>query len=208
MKFDLAALKDTFSNLGEIAVLVLAGIAAAFTKKIKEFLKSKSAKRLENSIQHNTLIREMLSELRALYDCDRVKLFQFHNGDYFLSGESSMKATMTHYVLNIGVDVPNKVTSSHQNIPTSHLLYTLRAMKDGPFYLSVADEHIDPILEYFFGLSGTKTALFCPIRDVRGNWLGFIACTWLDFMAKDESNTPEVITEYAEKIGVMMSKKF
>lgn len=202
---DAANFKSFISNMADVMVVLLLAGATMLSGKVKEAIKKRSQKRFEKGIENNVKIKELMIELRGLSDADRVKLFQFHNGEYYTSGESIMKASLTHIVLNTGVSMPGATPSAHQSIPTTHLLYLLNNLQTNGLFETYADlENVkDPFFQYMFMSSGTRKAVFVPIRDVRKHWIGFLAITYR--YEKEQIDTQEV-RDYAEKIGILLSK--
>jgi hypothetical protein len=199
-----AQLKTIWSNLGEVVGLIALSILAAFSGKIKAWWKDRSVKRFESRILDNVRVRDLLAEIRVLYSADRVYLMQLHNGDVFLSGESAMKCSLTHIVLNDGVALPSEALNQMQNLPTGCYISALQKMKSqGSFFCQPGHGPDDPFLQDKFAKNGTKSAWYAAVRDARGNWISFLAIEWLDGVShpKDED-----LAVYCSKIGAHLSK--
>jgi hypothetical protein len=82
--------------------------------KVYEMLKSIGG--IENLVQLNKNIQEKLTEVRVLLDADRVKLFQFHNGDHYIGGDSALKCSITHLSLKAGVSYPQNALTCYSNV--------------------------------------------------------------------------------------------
>jgi hypothetical protein len=198
--------KSLLTNVAEIGVVVALSFAAYGSSKLKTFWKDKRYRKLHKGLDQNAIAREHMIELRGYYQADRVGIMQFHNGDYYISHESMMKMTLTHLVMGQGVAYPISSQSQLQNIPTTHFLHVLQELKSKgfAFYNSKAPVQ-DAYLKHIFTFSGSKSSLYAPMRDARGNWMGIILVTWLaDHKKPDE----EQLLKYADRIGSHLSTKF
>src|SRR4051812_24213923 len=99
-------LQALLDNLGESAAVIFLGILALSARRIKVLWTDRVMRSFERSVNKNVRIRELLAELRVPYMADRVCLYQFHNGEYFHSGDSIMKCSLTHFVTRVGVSNP------------------------------------------------------------------------------------------------------
>lgn len=169
-------LSEFWIGLGQVLSGVLLGVIAVWARSAKNYLKKKTIKR---SIRENLMIKQLLAEIRSYCDADRVQLYQFHNGDHYVSGGSIQKASMTHFVLNRGVGIPFEAT--HQNIPIGYLL----GVTDEILKISTVFYSSDDLLQdsYFKGLlryGGAKSALIRGIFSSKHDMIGFLSIAWFD----------------------------
>jgi hypothetical protein len=187
------------SVVADILVLMLVAFFVAGFKTIKEWLILKKSKNFDSTINHNAKINNLLSEVRVLYAADRVMLFQLHNGEYFLSGESNMKASMTHFVVKTGASCP--IGNIYQNVPTTHLVHTFHTLKaEGSSFYSITseDSDCDPTLRHLLALIGTRWAQIVPVRKSHDAWMGFIALSWMEDIEKPAL---PLLNSYAQQIS-------
>ena len=104
-------------SLGYIIILILIGVSLIFNKiaqdKIFEYFK-KFYKKISGkdkkiiSINEDLLyvfesVSSDLSILKSKLNCDRASIFEFHNGDYFISKNSRYKMSCTYEKVSPGV---------------------------------------------------------------------------------------------------------
>jgi hypothetical protein len=163
--------------------LVILAAASVFIRKIRRSLRDRKAKKFSVSIGKSARVQALLPELRALIDADRIQLFQLHNGEYFLSGESAMKTSITHVYVKTGVAVPN--AEVYQNIPTSHFA-TLFEHLHAQGYCVYTDkkernhEEMDSLFRRMMNLTGANRCLVVPLLKKKDVWVGFVVIDWLD----------------------------
>lgn len=194
--------KEIVTAIADILVLLLAAFFVAFFKQIKQWLMARKSKNFDLAINRNYQINALLSELRVIYLAERVLFFQLHNGEYFLSGESNMKCSMTHFVVGTGVAAP--FGSIYQNVPTTHLVETFTDLKNEGFcwYEVDSESPQDPSLRHLLALTGTVKALIAPVRKGANVWMGFVAVAWMDEVSQQEI---EALEEYAQKIADILN---
>lgn len=178
----MAAEKVTFvDNLMEIGGYVLAAISLFIAAQLKKWFTSHKFFDPSKMITKNIQVRDFLIELRALIDSDRVKLFQFHNGEYYVSGESVMKLSMTHVSVKTGVSYPEMANVNYSSIPTSYLTRILQSLYKEEFLIihsqSLED---DQYLKHIFVAHGVKCAVLYPVSNIKGQWIGILMAVWLN----------------------------
>ena len=134
------------------------------------------------------------------YKCDRVWVAEFHNGGHTYSGKSFQRFSTTYEVVSEGV---SSEALRSQNIPTSiftgffkhleshtHIFCrdtrskNHRRKEDDPTYYA---------MHSFFSQRGSSSFLCLQIKDIRGNFVGFLCL--------DGVITPLVLSE--EEIEVL-----
>lgn len=189
-------LEELFKHIGEIIVFLILAIASAFLGKLQTWWKDRPVKRFESGINKNIRVRELLSELRALYGADRVGLWQFKNGSFYVSGESIMRCSLTHYVTKTGIASP----SLFGDIYTTHMLPTLQAIQE-KCVAQFEHNHIsdDSFQEALFTATGTGTVLLAAVRDARKNWIGILVVAFME--EADKALAQKSIRSYSQQIG-------
>ena len=131
------------------------------------------------ALNKNMRVRETLSEIRSLVGSDRVLLYQFHNGEYFVSGDSIQKLSLTHYASRRGVGHPDPMHSRHQNIPVTFLANTLKEIEQKAWQTNIRempDHYFDKDLHI---ASGVESMVVAPVRNSRHVFFGILYVTWL-----------------------------
>lgn len=196
-------IQGLLDNLGESAAVILLAMLALYAGRIKVWWAERSIRGFERSVNKNVKIRELLAELRVPYLADRVSLYQFHNGEYYHSGDSIMKCSLTHFVTRVGVANP----SLSQNIPTGQMIQSVKVLKENlSVTLSQNTFEDDSFLDCLFTATGTQVVLAAAIRDNRKNWLGVVCVEWLSEKATQPPQDNSILN-YARYLGDCLSKK-
>jgi hypothetical protein len=198
---DLVDTKELWSNSIEIGLLIGGLVFASFSKKIKGWLEKQTNIKFERSINTLTTIRDSLAELRGFYDADRVMLYQLHNGQYYFSGEGADKLSLTHFVLKMGVAVPDRVGTKLQNIPITYWPEMFRRMTAEGYFFERWANIIDPALATQLTLSGVEAIIMGPIKDGRGYWRGVLL---ISFMKEVDEKDVKLAQEYGRKLGDLL----
>jgi hypothetical protein len=187
-----------WGSIGQILAGVLIGAFALWMNKVQGYLKSKN-KSMHRIITENMMLKQLLSEVRNFYDADRVELYQFHNGEYFASGTSIQKISMTNFVMARGVSVPMEV--SKQNIPIGYVAsLTDEIMKSSYVYFSSADLLGESYFKGILRYGGARTALLRGIFCPKHSMIGFVALSWFEDVVLTQEKLA-AIKEYSVRIG-------
>jgi len=194
--------KDLLSHVIDIGAVVALLLFSTFSKKIKEWLESKVNAKFERSINKTSIVRDLLAELRAIYEADRVLLFQLHNGQYYFSGEGADKLSLTHFVVGAGIAIPDRSGARLQNIPTTYWPELFKTMSEEGYFSAAVAEFTDPFAAQMFSVDGVTHAICGPVKDRRGHWRGMLVVSYLSEVT---SLSTDVATEYGQKIGDFLS---
>lgn len=194
-------LQALIDHLGESAAVFVLAIFGMFYRRILNWHRDRSLKRFERGINQNVRLRELLAELRILYGADRTCIYQIHNGEYYHSGNSIMKCSLTHYTTKNAIAAP-ALTS---NIPTTQMAATLKCLQDcDACILNHTSFTDDLMIDALFINTGIETVIATPIRDARRNWIGILCVAWIDTPPKIEN---EEIIKYSRSIGEFLTAK-
>lgn len=187
-------------SIADILGLVLLASTTLFFNRIKKYLQDRQARKFDLSINKSAKIQALLSEVRAVVDSDSVKLFQLHNGEYFLSGESSMKLSMTHFYVRTGIAIPD--IQQHQNIPTTHFSNLFKCVRDNGhcIYPDLLQED-DPALRRMMSSGGIHKALVLPVMRQKDIWTGLLVVSWMDGEVQITDQIKLATKSYAEQIS-------
>jgi hypothetical protein len=181
------------------AILMAAGIYILSAAKKK--IEAKAFFSVENVINRNLRLQALLYECRGVFDCDRVKLFQFHNGDYFLSGESVQKLSITHFALKRGVSSPVSNGNPYLNIPVSVMLHCLDRIKEAEniMFSSVEDLPDEFAMKDSLRATGCHTVAMTAVRNQYGKMYGVLFLTWLSPI--DKPKKLDELKHFAHDLG-------
>lgn len=187
-------------SIVDILGLVLLASGTLFFNRIKTYLQDRQARRFDLTINKSAKIQALLSELRAVIDSDRVTLFQLHNGEYFLSGESSMKLSMTHVYVRTGIAIPPVV--QNQNIPTTHFSNLFKCVRDhGHCIYPDSLQEDDPEFRRLMNGGGAHKALVLPVMRKKDIWTGLLILSWLPGDIEITEQMRLASASYAEQIS-------
>lgn len=168
------------SGFFEIIGYVIGAIGLFIAAQLRKWFLAKKFFDPSKMIIKNVQVRDFLIELRALIDADRVKLFQFHNGEYYVSGESVMKISMTHVAVKTGISYPEMANNHYSSIPTSYMTRVLQSLyKEEFLVLHTQNLEDDQYLKHIFVAHGVKCAVLYPVSNIKGQWIGILMAVWL-----------------------------
>lgn len=194
-----------WKNLLEASGYVIAALSFVALMQIKKWFEGKKFFDASKMVSKNTAIRDLLIEARVSQDADRAKLFQFHNGDFYVSGESVMKLSMTHVVMASGVAYPHLSNTAYNSIPTSYLTRLLGSLHENDVVIVKTDElEDDHYMKHIFVSHGVKSSIMTIVKDAKNNWIGVIVCSWIKEVNGFDT---DMLLASATKIGSELTKK-
>ena len=78
--------------LGALSGLILAII------KLQNTIKNNLPKIMKKQVNNNLLIYNLLNEILIKFKCDRVQIYDFHNGERYINGYHALKMSCTYEV--------------------------------------------------------------------------------------------------------------
>ena len=124
---------------------------------------------------------------------DRVYLFQIHNGDYYLSGDSMRKMSLSHFDIRAEVSALLHTENYYHNIPIGYCADTFSIIADKGFiFLQKIDDLKEYYLKALLRMSGNQSALICQVLGPKG-LVGVLIVTWIDDIQKIDVSNQEVI---------------
>lgn len=172
---------------------------------IIEKLTKKSVIENKNNLNTNKDIQKELIELRLETGADRVMVYQFHNGDYYIDNSSILKMSVTFEHTNTNIvsimnDLQGMLVSKYPNFLVDLLDKSYLEIKD-------VNEDYDRY-EIAKELTYRQVESFYAIKliNASGKFIGFITLCYLD-----KNNTKDFIeTEfinYARRVTFLLDKK-
>jgi hypothetical protein len=170
-------------NLTLIIVALITGLISPLSLQIMQFVLKKVHEKNENKhslnknqlIENDELIESKLRTLMEKYNSERVWIAEFHNGGKTYSGKSFQRFSTTYEVVNLGVssEAPNT-----QNIPTSIFSQFFNKLDKNGYYhnadFDLNKDEISTVMKTFFENRGVKDVLAFSIKDIKGNFVGFL----------------------------------
>ncbi|MBK9390468.1 MAG: hypothetical protein IPN68_09840 [Bacteroidetes bacterium] len=190
-------------EVGQVLGILSLGVVAYLVSRLKKTLEKKPLFDPRKTLNKNLKIQATIQEVRGVFDADRVSLYQFHNGNYYVSGQSIQKLSLTHVVCRRGVSYPESVSTLHQNIPVSCILKTIDAITSKGVAIS-SDGSVwgDPYFKDLLKHGGVGTAIICAVRDSMNHYFGIIVVGWLSEDVLIPSNQLDGLFEFASDLAV------
>lgn len=194
------------SDIGQIVAGVLIAIAAYVFSKIRKFAKTASCFN-KPEINYNLRIIDLLKEIRLTTRSDRVYLFQIHNGDYYQTGESMRKLSLSHFDNRAEISIPLHGESYYHNIPVGYLADTFSSLIDKNFiFLPKVDSCKEYYLKALLRMAGNESAVVCCIPGPRGI-VGLLVLAWIDDIQEMELSSDEIISSCNQLSAELVLKK-
>jgi len=169
-----------WQNFSEIIIYLAIGGSALLAGRAKDWMKNRTQD-LKSTIGLDKRLYQMMAETRAVVHSDRVKLFQFMNGHYYVGGISKQRMILTHIVTRTGVSYPIGLVNGKDGIITSQLNDFLSSIYESHtvVFARVPDLK-DPYLQQLLIANGTEAVLAGGLFDSKGKLIGVLMVTWLD----------------------------
>lgn len=195
---------DSFlRNAAEFVGMILLAAVTLSLKRLKDNFQERKARKFDLSINRNAKVQALLSELRPIMDADRIELFQLHNGEYFLSGESQLKTSLTHFYVRTGIAMP--LFEQNQNVPTSHFSNLFKYLKDQGFCHFPQDVTSDAAFRRMLNVAGARTAFIVPVMKKKDVWIGFLVMSWIVEDSLIDEDKKNQAYDYAQQIADQLS---
>lgn len=176
---------ENAKNIAEVVGTIIV-FGAVFIVTIKQFIKKALEeinsrktdwKDLPQRADLDRRILERMEQVKELSNCDRIMVFDFHNGEHFADNRSALKTSCTYEVTKYGV---TKMQAKAQSIPLSMLPHLLE------FLLGKESFTINPLEDYkeiqpehsFCKSLGAESMFFDAIKDSEGSVVGFMLCQY------------------------------
>jgi hypothetical protein len=164
---------------GALAAAAGAGVMMMF-HRIKRYFKERD--RRKHSVQFiNAMdleVYKVMAELLAVSNADRINVFQFHNGTFFINTNSQMKFSCTHELVKPGF---SKEMMNTKDIPLSTMPTTINRVINSESIIIDIDQIDEDMVKSTMDARGTKLSVVAVIKskDVID---GFIS---IDFINND-----------------------
>lgn len=190
-----------------IIALISAG-GAYLTMKIKSRInnmKSTDVDDMSNDIEKDIEVYNRLESTLNNVNCDRISLFQFHNGESFLeTGNSFRKTSNTYEVTAAGISSEQK---NLQALPITIYSPQIRYMVENSFlFIKDVNEANALYNTYTLKSSGVKSVYRVPIYTLSNQIMGFISAEWVKQNVDANNNNLLLLQETAAIISGYLYK--
>jgi len=198
---------DLMQRAGEVIGLIMGGIGLGFLAKLKSMYEEGKKCRVGKIINNNAQVLEKLIEIRTKLNADRVKMFQFYNGEYFSSGESAVKCSLTHLTMRQGVAIPNGISSVYKEMFISRIIEILSPLLKKPWYFNLVDSSM-PESEWKLAMqaNGSKSVLYLRV-SLQEKIYAVIKATFQDEIEKPTQLQIDEISDSINGIAFLLRRK-
>ena len=172
---NIAEVVGTIFVFGAVFVVTL----KKFIKKALDEINSRKTdwKDLPQRADLDRRILARMEQVKELSNCDRIMVFDFHNGEHFADNRSALKTSCTYEVTKYGVE---KKQAKAQSIPLSMLPHLLEyLLEKESFTINPLEEYKEIQPEYAFCKAlGAESMFFEAIKDSEGSVVGFMLCQY------------------------------
>lgn len=197
-----------FNNLRQFAEKISLILLLGFMiyERVKGRLFNSKYNHLTLFLKKNEQIQEKLTEVRVVLNADRVKLFQFHNGDHYIAGDSALKCSVTHISLKSGVSYPQHATQCYSDVTLSNIShYVTPLIKDGCLFKKTEDL-LDDDWKKVKTLNGTKTILLKRVGSFP-ELSGFVVITWQDDIEKPNKHQIAAAERLLDSVSLILRSR-
>jgi len=172
-----------------IVALIGAGYFKRYTDRQKEtFSKSK----LMEQIRKDEIVHLALRDLRRKYNCDRIYIWQFHNGGNFYTSAPMQKTSVTYERCSDGLE--RKSERFQNTIISTITSYIKDVLNLEMFYYEVKDMP-DIAIRSVCQSYGSQSHAGAPIYDDKEHLVGILSMDWVfseipeEFITEEDFNT-------------------
>lgn len=200
-------MEKLITEFGVLLGGVLVGLVIAFINFIKKIY-DKKIRYKKSSIKYQfkefSEINEKLAELRILTSAKRISIYQFHNGEYYTSNNSVLKASMTYE--NCSATSKSWINES-QGLQASTFFTPLKkVIEEREKYIVFDNTQIaNSSLKQLSHYRGDKTSIFSPLYNKANEIIGLLQIDYSDITIP-ESKLKECVIDYADIISYILSR--
>lgn len=172
-----------------IVALIGAGYFKRYTDKQKEsFSKSK----LMEQIRKDEIVHLALRDLRRKYNCDRIYIWQFHNGGNFYTSAPMQKTSVTYERCSDGLE---RKSEKFQNTIISTITSYIKDVLNLEMFFYEVKDMPDIAIRSVCQSYGTQSHAGAPIYDDKEHLVGILSMDWVfseipeEFITEEEFNT-------------------
>ena len=164
-----------------ILVALITGVLSPLSVQLFQYLlKRKDEGKKQNLSNYKTFededrIIRKLESIREKFNCDRVWIAEFHNGNNTYSGRSFQKFSQTYEVVRQGIAAEANTT---QNIPTSIFSNFFQTLsRDGHYQANDVKQAQDMAaftMQSFWHSRGITSYAAIAIKDLNNNFVGIL----------------------------------
>ena len=122
----------------ELLVALITSLTTLGAVWLAYYLKNRNHVTIEQCVRRDTVIYQILSDIRRKFNFGRVGIMLFHNGSNYYTGEPMQKATATFETVSPGID---PIGPTMRDVPLSTMSYSLsKIMDEGALCIADVDQ--------------------------------------------------------------------
>ncbi len=188
---DLSILIQTI--ITSLASVIVALIGAGYFKRYSDRQKETLSKsKLMEQIRKDEIVHLALRDLRRKYNCDRIYIWQFHNGGNFYTSSPMQKTSVTYERCSDGLE--RKSEKFQNTIISTITSYIKGAINYEMFYYDIKDMP-DIAIRSVCQSYGTQSHAGAPIYDDKEHLVGILSLDWVfseipeEFLTEEQFNS-------------------
>ena len=172
-----------------IVALIGAGYFKKYTEKQKE---TYSKTKLMEQIRKDEIVHLALRDLRRKYNCDRIYIWQFHNGGNFYTSAPMQKTSVTYERCSDGLE---RKSERFQNTIISNITSYIKDVINYEMFFTDVKDMDDIAIRSVCQSFGSQSHSGVPIYDDKEHLVGILSLDWVfsdipeEFITEDEFNT-------------------
>lgn len=175
--------------------------------KVKAKIKNNEYKNLTVFLKKNEQVQQKLTELRVILNADRAKLFQFHNGDHYVGGDSALKCSLTHISVSDGVSYPQQALTYYSSSTVSSVSqYVNPAIEKEAGFFSLVENLKDDDWKKMKTLNGTKSILISKV-GYENNVIGFVIVSWQEEVKEPTKEQIKMIQSVLDSLSLILKSE-
>lgn len=159
---------------------LVAAIIGAISTLVGVFLTHKLRAQkdpLPRDIDRNDNIYTALSYLISETEADRCYVYEFHNGDYYYSGNSQQKFSNTYEIVEEGISCE---AAQEQNLRVSNYNFFIKELiQNGGLCYSNTEKIPDPLFKEKMHNKGIQSISCVPIKLLNGKIIGILGIDYV-----------------------------
>lgn len=181
------------SLITSMASVIVALIGAGYFKRYTDRQKETFSKnKLMEQIRKDEIVHLALRDLRRKYNCDRIYIWQFHNGGNFYTSSPMQKTSVTYERCSDGLE---RKSERFQNTIISTITSYIKDVLNLEMFYNDVKDIPDIAIRSVCQSYGTQSHAGAPIYDDKEHLVGILSMDWVfsdipeEFITEEEFNT-------------------
>ena len=189
----------------ELIVALITSLTTLGAVWLAYYLKNRKHVSVEDTVRRDTVIYQILSDIRRRFNFGRVGISLFHNGSNYYTGAPMQKASISFETLAPGI---TPIGPSMKDIPIGNMSFSMSQIADnGSFCVDNIEECEDEHYRNLMAAYDEVSHYAFKISD-NGNWVGVLIA---DYCESQEGTEPisaascEYLSVQASRLATLLS---